>query len=153
VSETATGPLTRPIPRPDAVTQGFWEAAARGTLAIQRCADCGAFQHPPRPLCRACRSERVAFQPVSGEGRLWSWTVTHRSVLRGLEAALPYTCLIVELKEQAGLLVVSDLIGREQLQGRLKLGMRMRAVFPPPIGEDFVLPQFEPDAAGRGDAA
>ena len=32
---------TRPIPRPDAVSAPYWEAAARGELVIQECKSCG----------------------------------------------------------------------------------------------------------------
>lgn len=142
--------VTRPVPRVDSVSQGFWDAAERGELAIQCCAACHVFQHPPRPLCRACGGTRLAFEPVSGEGRLWSWTVTHRNVLGGFETALPYTCMIVELNEQDGLLVMSDLIGREDVRDSLKLGMKMRVVFPPKAGEGPVLPQFAPEIVRQG---
>ena len=32
---------TRPIPRPDAVSAPYWEAAARGELVIQECPTAG----------------------------------------------------------------------------------------------------------------
>ncbi len=136
--------VARPKPRVDRVSQGFWDAAARGELAIQRCARCGVYQHPPRPLCRACGGTDVAFAPVSGEARLWGWTVTHHGVLDGFESALPYTCMVVELVEQEGLWLISDLVGREELRENLALGMTMRAVFPELDGDGTVLPQFAP---------
>ena len=133
--------ITRPTPRPDPVSQGFWDAAARGQLTVQRCAACATFQHPPRPICRACSGTDLAWQRVSGEATLWSWTVTHHGVVGGLDAALPYICLVVELAEQKGLFMLSDLIGRAA-PAALRLGMPMRAVFP--ANEAPVLPQFAP---------
>jgi uncharacterized OB-fold protein len=133
--------FSRPIPQPDAISAGFWQAAARGELAIQRCAACRSFQHPPRPLCRECGSTELAFETVSGRGTLWSWTTTYHGVLSGFEAALPYTCLVIELAEQPGLFVVSDLVGREEVRDSLEVGMEATVCFPP--DHDPVLPQFE----------
>ena len=140
--------ITRPVPRPDPVSAGFWEAAARGVLAIQRCAACRRFQHPPRPLCRDCASAELAFEPVSGAGRLWSWTETHHGVIPGFDPALPYTCLVVELVEQPGIFLLSDLVGRE-IQSGLRVGMAMRVSFPA-SGDGPVLPQFVPETEAAG---
>lgn len=131
----------RPVPKPDPVSTGFWEAATRGELAIQRCRACGRYQHPPAPLCRSCGGTKVGFETVSGDARLWSWTTTHHNVIAGFEPALPYTCVIVELVEQPGLFLLSDLIGRDGA-APLKLGAPLRAVFPDPGDGGPVLPQF-----------
>ncbi len=134
--------VARPRPRPDAISRGFWDAAERGELAIQRCAACRRFQHPPRALCKACGDAELRFETVSGEATLWSWTITHHSVLDGFDAALPYTCMVVELREQTGLLLLSDLVGREAERDNLKLGAAMRVMFPKRSGDAPVLPQF-----------
>ena len=42
------------FPLPDVehpLTRGFWDAAARGELAIPRCADCGRWNWYPRERC------------------------------------------------------------------------------------------------------
>lgn len=135
--------LQRPVPKPDPVSQGFWDAAAAGRLCIQRCAECRTFQHPPRPICRACDGTALAFEAVSGEARLSSWTVTHHNVLAGFAPAVPYSVLVVELMEQAGLYLLSDLVGREAMRESLRIGMAMRVQFPP-VPEGNVLPQFAP---------
>jgi uncharacterized protein len=142
--------FARPVPQPDAVSQGFWDAAERGELAIQRCANCRVYQHPPRPVCRACGGTDLGFEPVSGEGRIWSWTVTHHSVLKGFEAAIPYSCLIIELIEQEGLFLISDLIGREGNGESLRIGSPMRVVFPR-TDRGPILPQFVPAVTKRGE--
>ena len=139
--------ITRPMPRGDALTQGFWDATAAGYLAIQRCAGCKTYQHPPRKLCQECGCAEVAFEKVSGKGRLWSWTTTHHNIVDGFEEALPYQCLLIELDEQNGLFVLSDLAERA-LTTELRLGMRMRVVYSAPLPNGAVLPQFEPDGGG-----
>ena len=135
--------LSRPSPRLDSVTQGFWDATRDGVLAIQRCASCRRYQHPPCPLCRNCGSTELGYEAVSGQARLLGWTTTRHPVIAGFESALPYTCLVVELVEQPGLFLLSDLIGRSQ-PGRLMVGMAMRVVFPGRGEDGPVLPQFEP---------
>ena len=81
---------------------------------------------------------------MSGKGRIWSWTTTHRSVITNFDQVLPYTCIVVELEEQAGLFLVSDLVGRE-LGAELKVGLPV-SVFFAPLGEKGkVLPQFKLD--------
>lgn len=140
--------LQRPVPNPDPVAQGFWGAAAQSKLAIQRCAECRVFQHPPRPVCRACGSTELAFEEVSGDASLTSWTVTHHNVLAGFAPAIPYTVLVVELVEQAGLYLLSDLVGREETLRFLRAGMRMRVTFPA-AQDGPVLPQFAPAEARR----
>jgi len=135
-------PADRPRPVPDPVSAGLWEAAARGELAIQRCAACRRFQHPPQPLCRACGSTETAFERVSGQARLWSWTTTYHNVLPGFAAALPYVNIVAELVEQPGLFLVSDLVDREGAVP-LRLGVPLRVVFPRPADGGPALPQFE----------
>jgi hypothetical protein len=136
-------PLQRPVPRSDPVAQGFWDAAAEGKLVIQRCAACRTLQHPPRPVCRACGGTDLAFEPVSGEARLTSWTVTHHNVLAGFARAIPYTVMVVELVEQAGLYLLSDLVGREGARSALRVGMPMQVEFNPAAGGPL-LAQFSP---------
>ena len=46
--------VTRPIPVPNEWTKPFWDAAKRGALELQRCQQCGHFQHPPYATCVNC---------------------------------------------------------------------------------------------------
>jgi uncharacterized protein len=147
-AEVSNPTTTRPQPVPDPVTLGFWEAAARGGLSIQFCADCEVYQHPPRPYCQACSGSSLRYEAVSGEGRLWSWSRCHHNVLPGLDAAVPFTCFLVELREQPGLLVAGDLMGREDLAEQFRIGMPMRLIHAArPAGggsHECRLPMFEP---------
>jgi uncharacterized OB-fold protein len=87
----------RIVPSPVGPNAEFYAFLARGELRLQRCAQCGAFRHPPRHRCAACGSLDATWEPVSGRGRLFSWTVTHRPVDPAFTP--PYVVAVVELEE------------------------------------------------------
>jgi uncharacterized OB-fold protein len=92
--------VTAPIPVPDRDSAGFWDAARAGTLAIARCTGCRTWQHPPLERCRRCGGA-MAFEPVSGEGTVFSFIVVRHPAVPGHE--IPYVVAFVELAEQPGL--------------------------------------------------
>jgi uncharacterized OB-fold protein len=87
----------------------FYAFLARGELRLQRCAACNAWQHPPRHRCAHCGSSDVTWEPATGRGRVYSWTVTHRAVDPAFTP--PYAILVVELEE--GPRLVGNLRGLE----------------------------------------
>ena len=99
----------RLLPSPPGINGEFYErAATTGVLHLQRCTDCEAWRHPPRLMCAACGSERWTWAPVSGRGRVFTWTTTHRAVDPAFADELPYAVLVVELEE--GPRVVGNLV-------------------------------------------
>ena len=130
-----SGP-SRPLPDPDAVTAFFWESAREGRLRILRCAECGTFIHPPRPICRACRSRNLAPQDVTGRGTVHSYTVTHVP-LPGFEP--PFAVVLVELEEQRGVRLVSNLV--DVPLADIQVGMPVEVTFER-ISDEVTLPQF-----------
>ena len=135
----------RPRPALDELSRPFWEAAGRGELAIQRCDDCGSYQHPPRPICQSCTSSSFAYAPVSGRGRVYSYTTNHQRNVAGFEDAVPYVNLIVELDEQPALYLLSDLPAGEA--DWAEIGAAVVVAFDPledAEGAPIALPQFRP---------
>lgn len=130
---------SKPLPRIDELTQPFWDAAREGRLAIQRCHACGYYNHPPKPLCDACSSEDLAFETVSGRGRVYSYTIMHQRNVAGFEGDVPYVNLIVELDEQPLLFLISDLPG--SAADRVAIGRPVEVAFEP-AAEGIVLPRF-----------
>jgi uncharacterized OB-fold protein len=116
VAPDATG---RPVPAADDRSAGFWEAAARGVLALARCARCGGFTHPPDVTCERCGATDPAFtwEPVSGRGTVRSWTIVRQSFLPGFET--PFLLVDVELEEQAELRLIGRLLDGPDAQVRL----------------------------------
>jgi uncharacterized OB-fold protein len=87
----------RLLPSPIGPNAEFYAYCARGELRLQRCASCKAWRHPPRHRCAACGSLESTWERVSGRGRVFSWTVTHRAVDPAFEP--PYAIVVVETDE------------------------------------------------------
>ena len=98
----------RVLPAIDDANEFFWTSGADGRLRFLRCRACGYYLHPPIPRCPECGSRDVAPEPVSGRGHLVSYTVNHQSWDGGVD---PYAIILVELEEQVGLRLTSNLIG------------------------------------------
>lgn len=129
----------KPIPGPDDISRPFWEAARERRLCVQRCAECGCYNHPPRPFCDACLSQRLAFEPVSGRGRIYTFTVMHQRDVAGFESEAPFINIVVELDEQPMLLMVADLaLGERE---RVRIGAPVEVCFED-RGGGIVVPQF-----------
>lgn len=140
----------RPRPAADALTAPFWDAARAHRLVIQRCGACGTWQHPPQTRCHHCgASDRLAWTPVSGEARVVSWTRVKQGLVAGFDDALPYVVMVVELVEQPGLFLLSDLPESDpRLADCLRVGAPMAVAFDD-IGGRYVLPQFRPAGGVR----
>lgn len=136
----------KPVPVPDAVSEGFWREAAAHVLAIQRCAACSWYAYPPDVICVSCLSpeRQFRYEPVSGRGRLRSWTVTHDAFLPGFRADAPYVVADVELDEQAGLRMMARLV--DGPGAALAVGAPVEVVFED-VAEGMAVPQFR--LAGR----
>jgi uncharacterized OB-fold protein len=85
------------LPSPVGLNGEFYAFLARGELRLQRCATCGSWRHPPRHRCALCGSVDATWEPATGRGRVFSWTVTHRAVDPAFTP--PYAILVVELEE------------------------------------------------------
>jgi uncharacterized OB-fold protein len=88
-----------PIPVPDADTQPFWDACARGELLIQRCGACGRWLWQPRPICSSCQKPDPVWTRVSGDGIVASWMVMRPPTLPAYGDLVPFVILLVELAE------------------------------------------------------
>jgi uncharacterized OB-fold protein len=120
----------------------FWTSGEDGTLRFARCGNCGYWLHPPIPRCPVCASRDVAPEPVSGRGQLWSYTVNHHSWDGSSE---PYAIALVELDEQPGLRLTTNLVGCEPSD--ITIGMQVRVRFEQHGIVWF--PLFEPDPEAR----
>ncbi len=134
----ATDPMPGPpVPVPDVVTAGYWEAAAGGVFAIARCADCRRWDHPPQEHCRHCGGVMI-FEPASGRGTIFSFIVNRRQFVPGHPPG--EVIALVELEEQPGLRV-TGLIDAEP--GAVTIGLPVVARLAPIDGSNFVAARFE----------
>ncbi len=132
---------TQEKPRPliDDLTRPFWEAAREHRLVIQRCQDCRYFNHPPRSVCNACHSAALTFEPVSGRGTIYSFSVMYQPNVAGFGDELPYLNILVELEEQPQIFLVSNLseVQREQV----RIGGQVEVYFED-VDAELTLPKF-----------
>ena len=72
--------------------------AAAGRLALQRCADCGFVQYPPRELCSACLSHRFDWRVADREAaEVLAVTTLHHSHDAAFRPRLPLGIALVRL--------------------------------------------------------
>jgi uncharacterized OB-fold protein len=98
-----------PAPLLNDDNRDFWTGGRDGELRIVRCNDCGYYIHPPSPRCPRCFGENVEPSPVSGRGRVYTYTVNQRAWSPGLE--VPYVIAIVQLDEQPDLRLMTNIVG------------------------------------------
>lgn len=101
--------VPRPRPRLDADNRAFWTGGSEGRLNITCCADCGGYSHPPRSVCRHCRSEAVAPTAVAGTGIIDSFTINHQPWMPGLE--VPFVIARVALDDAPGVYLTTNIVG------------------------------------------
>lgn len=109
---------SRPVPIWDKDSLGYWEAARKHVLAVQKCKDCGATSFPPWACCRRCNSMDLGWAPTSGKGTIFSWTTVFRSTRPEFAKDVPYTLAVVELDDYP-VLIPARLIGVAPLKARI----------------------------------
>jgi uncharacterized OB-fold protein len=134
----------KPLPVEDDLSRPYWQGARRGVLLIQRCTACGSYVHYPKPTCPGCGHADLRPTPVSGRGTVYTFTVSHYVGAPGFENETPYVIALVELEEQPGLRLVSNLRGCGADQ--VRVGMPVEVVFEE-VMPGITLPQFRPRAA------
>ena len=132
--------VTRPLPVPDQWTKPFWDAAKYGRLELQRCQDCGHFQHPPYPTCLNCMSINLKFEPVGGSGTIYAYTFMHHTGDKRFASAVPYASIVVALDEAPGARMAGNLLGVPHTEA--KVGRPVEVVFES-LNDDISLPQFK----------
>ena len=102
--------LSFPYPIPEYGTEPYWQACNEERLVMQRCAACAKLRWTPAPLCTFCAHDQYSWEPLSGRGRVYTWTVITHPVHPAAVALVPYVVVEVELEEQSNLRMVSNLI-------------------------------------------
>ena len=136
--------IQRPLPQPSLASTEFWTAGSDGVLRIARCADCGAYTHPPLPRCRSCRGDRLTMTPVSGRGVVAGFTVNHQQWLADFPP--PYVIAVVALEEDDGVRLTTNIVGCQA--DDVRIGMAVRVLFEK--AGDVYVPLFEPDPDREG---
>jgi uncharacterized OB-fold protein len=128
---------SRPLPQVTPDNHEFYEAARKGELRFQRCADCGTWRHYPRPSCPQCQSRRYRWELASGRGRIYTWTIVYGPTLPAFEGDVPYNVVDVLLDE--GVHFQSQLL--DCPPGDIHADLLVQATFVP-VSDDITLVKF-----------
>jgi uncharacterized OB-fold protein len=126
---------SRKLPALTPETEAFWTGGKDGQLLIQQCSTCGRYQ---QPLCPACRTETMAPTPVSGRGKVKTFTVNHQQWLPDQDPTFVFAA--VELPEQAELYVFSNVLASPEA---VHAGLPVQVCFE--RQDDVWLPLFRPE--------
>lgn len=99
----------RVMPAVTEENEHFWLGGAEGELRFLRCQACGWWLHPPAPICPSCLSRDLAVEAASGRASIFTFTVNWQPWLPNFDP--PYVVAIVELPEQAGLRLTTNIVG------------------------------------------
>lgn len=75
----------------------FWESAKEHAVRVQKCSGCGAFRYVPKEICAKCHSVEWTWEPISGEGTVYTHTVVRRAPSPAYDA--PYAIVHVDMAE------------------------------------------------------
>ena len=97
------------------------------------------YHHPPVDICLACLSTDLAFEPVSGRGTINAYTITYDARQPAFAEIQPYPVAVVELEEQSGLFMLSNIPGAAV--DEVKSGLAVEVEFEEVVPGRFI-PQF-----------
>jgi len=120
--------------------QQFWDAASEERLVVQQCDSCGEYVFPPQDVCAYCWADELAWQEVSGEGTVHSFSTIHVDIHSSWGDRVPYTIAFVQLDE--GPYLVTNLVDCDPED--LEIGMPVEVTFGELPDEDRLFPQFRP---------
>jgi uncharacterized OB-fold protein len=85
--------------RGDLITQTFWDGLEKFEFLLQVCDDCSDTWFPAMKICPGCHSIKYHWRPVSGVGRVWTYSRVEMAPTPELQAEVPYWLVVVELAE------------------------------------------------------
>lgn len=132
----------RMLPRLTDANREFWTGGASGRLLVPRCQACRRWVLPPGEACAACGGELVS-EPVSGDATVFTYTTNAHPYHPDVPP--PNLIAIVELVEQEGLRLATNLVGCDE--SGVACGMAVSVAFER-HGEVYY-PVFAPAGAPR----
>jgi acyl dehydratase/uncharacterized OB-fold protein len=114
----------KPLPQPTPISAPFWDGLKAHEVRLQQC-EHGHWLFFPRTHCPSCGARLLAWKAVSGEGRLYSFTVARVPTLPEFSDEMPQLLAVVELDQ--GVHVNTTLVGVDAAD--LRVGQRVRPVF------------------------
>ncbi len=141
----------RILPRLTEQNREFWQGGERNELRFWRCQDCAYYIHPPQPLCPMCFSKNMGVEAVCGDATLTSFSINYQPWMPGPE--LPYVVAIVEMVEQPGLRLTTNLVNCPIDQIRCDMAVQVIFEHHEDADGDIWLPLFEPRHLAKNEAS
>jgi hypothetical protein len=116
----------------------FWKGLQEHRLLLQKC-EHGHLRFIPTEICDRCSSQSWTWQPVSGRGKVYTYTVVHRAPTPAYQFDAPYVVAHVELDE--GPRMISNLIDCNPAE--VGIGMPVQVVFED-VSDHWTLYKFAP---------
>jgi acyl dehydratase/uncharacterized OB-fold protein len=115
----------KPMPLATKISAPFWQALKEDQLKIQQCNCCNGWIFFPRNHCSHCLAHDLDWKQVSGEGILYSYTLTRIPTMPEFSDEMPQALAVVELAE--GVRINTTLI--DVAEEDIKIGMPVKPVF------------------------
>jgi uncharacterized OB-fold protein len=133
-------PASVRAPKPNNYTDTteFWSGAQDGKLLVQFDRHTGQPQWFPRSVSLSTGRRDLEWREVSGNGTVYSWTVT-RTAWPGHEHRVPYVCALIDLDE--GVRILANLTNVDH--DAITIGQPVRVVWQQLSGGTRY-PAFEP---------
>lgn len=134
----------KPLPKPDPITQPYWDSLKEHAMKIQKCNDTGKYFFYPRGVSPYTGSTNISWEPVSGNGTIYGFTIIPeaRRAMPGFGEDAPYVVAMVELDEGNARLM-TNIVNVEASPDAVKVGMPVKVVYDD-VTDEFTLPKFEP---------
>jgi hypothetical protein len=129
----------KPVPVVQPWALPYWQAAREGRLVLQHCNACDRPIHYPRIACPHCGSDDLGWQPASGRGTIYSFTVVQSNAPSAFIADMPYVVAVVRLAE--GVQMLSNIVQCDP--DSLSCDQPVEVVFEA-LNDEFTLPKFRP---------
>ncbi|NYT63512.1 Zn-ribbon domain-containing OB-fold protein [Alcaligenaceae bacterium] len=123
-----------PAPSLNQGDEHFFDAAAQGKFLIKRCKSCDKFHWYPRAICPFCFSDQVEWTEASGQGVIYSYSVTRRA------PSGPYAIAYVTLDE--GVSMMTNIVDCDL--DAIRIGQRVKVALKPTQNDGPPVPCFTP---------
>jgi len=127
----------KPLPQLEGLAGEFYDWCDKRELRFQRCRGCRAWRHVPRDLCAECNSWDWDWEPSSGRGTVFTWTVVNRAMHPAFVNDAPFAAVVVELEE--GVRLLSHVV--DCPPDALEIGLPVEVVFET-TSDEVTLPKF-----------
>ena len=135
----------RPLPTISPENTPFFDGLRKHKFNVLKCKSCGHYNWTPYPACRSCMSTDQEWVEVSGNGKLYTFTVVHVGP-KAFTQDGPYVWAFMKLDEgPRPMIVMGNLVGVPHDQ--IKIDMPVKIGYHDIPGYDMTLYHFE--AAGK----